>query len=161
MGYKLVLRIILLMLDYSVDIPDITVCRAFHDLLMTVVPCKTADTPGAPRELCRLVVHIRLFSFVSPANDCQPLYRIRRNRHLPSSLPDLTPSPTLRLPHRGTGPTHDHQRLHDSPNDVRLSYQPNRFHISTIARHEGISGRYDVWRGVRLERWPTNVSLDD
>jgi len=35
MGYKLVLRIILLMLDYSVDIPGITVCRAFHVLLMS------------------------------------------------------------------------------------------------------------------------------
>jgi len=37
MGYKLVLRIILLMLDYSVDIPGITVCRAFHVLLMSAI----------------------------------------------------------------------------------------------------------------------------
>ena len=35
MGYNLVLRIILLILDYSVDIPGTTVCRTLPDLLMT------------------------------------------------------------------------------------------------------------------------------
>ena len=35
MGYNIVLRITLLMLDYSTDIPGATVCRTFPDLLMS------------------------------------------------------------------------------------------------------------------------------
>jgi len=47
MGYNLVLRIILLILDYSVDIPGTTVCRTFPDLLMPPAP-RLSPSPPCP-----------------------------------------------------------------------------------------------------------------